>query len=371
MRVIRAAAYDRLAVALVAVLRAARCARRRRAAAVVRRGEGGVRHFRRLAARPPRRAAVGSRASTASVRRLDWVALDRRLAGAAAALDRGRGQALLRAPRRRLAGPRRRRVGQHLAHARRPAPARRLDADDAARRPARSRARRLRRRRARSAQKWDQAQAALALERAWTQARRSSRRTSTSRRIAASSIGLGAAAPACSARRPPGSTRARPRCSSRCCAARTRRRRVVAQRACAVAAQASPGIACDAIRARDGRAGAARYRAAAALEPRAASRGASCCKAPGERARHARSTPICSAYAIAHRCASHLAELDGAQRRGRRAGRARQRDRRRARVRRQQRRAVGAPQVDGVDGAAAGGLDAEAVPVRAGARARC
>ena len=35
------------------------------------------------------------------------------------------------------------------------------------------------------AQKWDQAQAALALERTWTQARRSSRRISISRRIAA------------------------------------------------------------------------------------------------------------------------------------------------------------------------------------------
>ena len=101
-----------------------------------------------------------------------------------AALDRRRGQALLRARRRRLAGLA---VAAWDSMWRTPmaAGARRLDAHDAARRLARSRARADGGSRARSAQKWGQAQAALALERTGPR-RRSSRRSSTSRRFAAS-----------------------------------------------------------------------------------------------------------------------------------------------------------------------------------------
>ena len=85
----------------------------------------------------------------------------RRLAGAGRDADRRRGQALLRARRRRLAGHGRRRVGQRVAHARRPPAARRLDAHDAARGLLDPALAPQAARRARSAQKWDQAQAAL------------------------------------------------------------------------------------------------------------------------------------------------------------------------------------------------------------------
>ena len=137
---------------------------------------------------------------------------------------------------------RRRRVGQRVAHARRPAPARRLDADDAARRIARpalappGATRTLgqkwarRRRRSRSS-----ARGRRADPRGLSQPRVVSRRARRHRRARRrpSSASTRAA-----------STRARRRSSRRWCATRTRRAATVAQRACAVATLANPASRC-------------------------------------------------------------------------------------------------------------------------------
>ena len=104
-------------------------------AADVRRGQGGAPAVRRHAARSPRRAAPDACASTRACGASPGRRSPRCRRRCSTAIVAERGPALLRARRRRLAGGGDERVGQPLEHAH----ARRVDADDAARRPARRR----------------------------------------------------------------------------------------------------------------------------------------------------------------------------------------------------------------------------------------
>ena len=131
-------------------------------AAVVRRGQGGASPVRRHARRSPRHADPDrSRRQGGAAPGVD--AARRDVAGVADRDRPERGQALLGARRRRLAGGGDERLGQPLEHAN----ARRVDADDAARRPASTRAWRGRRGGRSIGQKLGQAVTATQLERAW------------------------------------------------------------------------------------------------------------------------------------------------------------------------------------------------------------
>ena len=111
--------------------------------------------------------------------------------------------------------------------------ARRVDADDAARRPARRRPRAARRRPQRGAEARPGADRARGSKRAGRRAR-SSRPTSTSCRSAASSSASTRCRRRCSASTRAASTRRRRRSPRRWCAGRTRAPTTVAQRACGV-----------------------------------------------------------------------------------------------------------------------------------------
>ena len=343
--------------------------RSRRAARprIVRRGAARRVAVRRCAARPPRRAARRRCASTRAVRRLAWIAARRRVAGAARTrIVAQRGPALLRARRRRLAGGARRRLGQPVEHAH----ARRVDAHDAARRPARRRPRARRPRGRSTGAEARPGGAARELERDVDEGRRSSRPTSTPCRSAASSSASTRRAQRCSARRRAGSTRARRRSPRRWCArpnARRRRSSRSAPAACCTSQRA-------ALRRRAPRSPRRRWRGAAAARARRAAGAAPRARCVVERARRARVQHDARRAAAALRrhapCAASSAELrgrnvedgavvvlDNASGDVLRLGRLERRPVRRA------------PQVDGVLRAPPARLDAQALPLRARVRA--
>ncbi len=217
--VIRAPAPRRSGVvrAGVALALAAACAAAARAADI-RRGEGGAPPVRPDPRRSPRRAAPDrARRQGGAPPGVD--AARRDVAGPADGDRPERGQALLGARRRRLAGGGDERLGQSLEHAH----ARRVDADDAARRPARRRAGAAERRPQRRPEARPGDDGGASRDDAGRRAR-SSRPISTRCRTAARSSASKRWRRRCSPSTRAASTRRRRRSPPRSCAARTRRR---------------------------------------------------------------------------------------------------------------------------------------------------